>query len=41
MALRRRLAPIAAGMLVALTSPATAQGEFATDAEQLAPAIQL
>ena len=41
MALRRRLAPIVAGMLVALTSPAMAQGEFASDAKQLAPAIQL
>ena len=41
MALRQRLAPMVVGMLVTFTGPATAQDEFASDAERLVPAIQL
>jgi ubiquinone/menaquinone biosynthesis C-methylase UbiE len=38
---RQRLAPLVAGMLVALTGSANAQGDFASDARRLVPAIQL
>ena len=39
--LRQRLAALVAGTLVALTGTADAQGEFASDARRLIPAIQL
>jgi ubiquinone/menaquinone biosynthesis C-methylase UbiE len=41
MALRQRLAPVVVGILATLTGTATAQGEFASDAKRLVPAIQL
>jgi ubiquinone/menaquinone biosynthesis C-methylase UbiE len=41
MALRQRLSLIVVGMLVTFTGTATAQDEFASDAERLVPAIQL
>jgi ubiquinone/menaquinone biosynthesis C-methylase UbiE len=41
MALRRRLAPMVVGALVAFTGTVGAQDDFASDARRLVPAIQL